>query len=165
MKQTILAVLVLGVAALVNAQATAKREVLASQGGTNRNETVQLEWTLGEAATSANYYGAAMLTEGFHQPDFQITIVAQTNPGPTRATRVFPNPTTGVLRVIIGETDNPVTRITLLNNIGCLLTEQRMQSPSIQEMDLTPYPAGVYLLRIRSADGLHNEVFQVIKQH
>lgn len=160
MKQTILAVLVLGVAALASAQATAKWEVLASQGGTNRNETVQLEWTLGEAAVAAIDNGAVLLTEGFHQPDFQIAIVAQTNPVSAPVTRVFPNPTTGVLQIIIGETGNPVTRITLLDNTGCLLTEQRIQSPAFQEMDLTPYPSGVYLLRIQSADGLHNEVFQ-----
>lgn len=165
MKKTILAVLVLGVAALANTQATAKWEVLASQGGTSRNETVHLAWTLGETATSANDNGAVILTEGFQQPDFQITIVAQTNPAPAGTTRVFPNPTTGVLQIFIGESGNPTYRIALLDHTGLLLTEQRIQSPATQEMDLTLYPAGVYLLRIQSANGLHNEVFQVINQH
>lgn len=165
MKKTIFSALAWGIIVQAHAQSATQWEVLASQGGTARNETTQVEWTLGEPATSAAYSGNTGLTEGFHQPDFQLIVLNEaTPPGITHAIQVFPNPTTGILQVIVENAGARLFRISLTDSNGRLITTQRMQPPAVQTLDLTACPSGVYRLHIQSADDLHNEVYQVIKQ-
>ena len=174
MKYILLTAFSIGIGVMLRAQNGEQRQVVASQGGTDRNEYIQLEWTLGETATAAVCSGSGRLTEGFHQPDLRVIKIAssllpETRPGGAGpaaepVVQVFPNPTAGILQVWIGDESAQVFRITLLDLTGRLIEEQKVLAPAMQKLDLISYPSGIYLLRIRSADGMFNEVYEVIKQ-
>lgn len=170
MKQTILFALTWGLVIQAYTQSATQWEVLAAQGGAARNGTTQIEWTLGEPAASAAYSGDAGLTEGFQQPDFQLIVLSETTPPGAdttlkHAVLVFPNPTTGVLQVVVENAGAQLFRISLTDAGGRLIATQRMQPTAAQTLDMTACPSGIYQLRIQSADNLYNKVYQVIKQH
>lgn len=174
MKHILLAALFVVSGMALSAQPGAEWSAMAAQGGTDRNQNIQLEWTLGEMATATGVSDRGMLTEGFHQPVLQVvkilTAASADVPSDSMvglaagAIDIYPNPTAGRLQISITDGSASLIRIALMDNTGRFLTEQRVQTPGALEMDLRPYPPGTYLLRIQSAAGTCNQVYQVIKQ-
>ncbi len=174
MKYTALTTLFLGLGMALCAQSAHAWFVGAAQGGTDRNDRVQLAWTLGEPATGSGLAGSGMLTEGFHQPDLQtvklpVSMFVEKNPGSTARLHspevaVFPNPTAGILQITIGETEpGAQVRITLTDQNGRLLEERQVQTPATPMLDLFSRPPGTYLLQLQSADSWSPTTYHVIK--
>ena len=64
---------------------------------------------------------------------------------------LYPNPTTGILNVELGNLDfEGAATLQLLDPEGRLLQEFKIQNPKFQ-IDLSPYPSGTYLLRAAGA--------------
>lgn len=174
MRHFLIAALFLGSGTALCAQRTGNWSVVAPQGGSDRNEQVQLAWTLGEPATATGASGPVMLTEGFQQPVLQVVKILNTaslEPGTANgavpsgdAIELFPNPTAGELHISIPDARISLARITLMDHSGQLLAEQRVQAPAALVLDLNPYPSGTYLLRIQSATGACDATYQVIRQ-
>ena len=81
------------------------------------------------------------------------------NCGSTNATTVHPNPTTG--QIHINTAGQPITSITIHNTMGQLVTTEAfndsitkaiMQSDNQAVIDISPLPAGVYYMTVKSGE-------------
>jgi hypothetical protein len=66
--------------------------------------------------------------------------------------RVFPNPTTDVVRVDLSKYSDKEVTLYLYNNMGQMVKKQTVENPTAMpaEMDVTPFDGGNYMLRIES---------------
>ncbi len=66
--------------------------------------------------------------------------------------KIFPNPTTGKLNIIIENTKNNDYKLCLYNSIGSLVYCKDFTDQINYEINLTTYPKGIYYLRFENSD-------------
>jgi hypothetical protein len=155
---------------IASAQSGLHRDVVAAQGGSDRTATIQLDWTLGEAAVQSLETPSGMLTEGFHQPLLSIhkldeplpALPATTNATPALSVRIFPNPTAGSLHILPEGNDFTTLNLVLYSAGGDLLQKRSIDRAG--EIDLSPLPSGFYDLGLYTDDGSYRAFYRVIKQ-
>ncbi len=74
---------------------------------------------------------------------------------------VFPNPTADRLNINLAGMINTAMQVVVLDNAGRVMMQQNAQSSSAISLDVSKYPAGVYLLKLRYND--KEEVIRFIK--
>ncbi|MFM8914526.1 MAG: T9SS type A sorting domain-containing protein, partial [Flammeovirgaceae bacterium] len=72
---------------------------------------------------------------------------------PNRVLSAYPNPTTS--NVVIDLNSNEVSSVTLFNPLGQAIMQFETSQPSIQ-LEMAHLPAGIYILRVRSAAGFED---------
>ncbi|MFL5765005.1 MAG: T9SS type A sorting domain-containing protein [Bacteroidia bacterium] len=118
-------------------------DVISSSGNSFSDGTSQLDWTLGETATSSFATPGNIVTQGFQQPELLVTAInAISDP----SISAFPNPTSNILNVKI--TDPEHTIIELYTTEGRLLQSSTAISKDVL-IDMSTYAAGTYLLVIK----------------
>ncbi len=78
--------------------------------------------------------------------------------------KIFPNPASEEISVVVGG-NSTVALVSLFNLRGVLLDENEiMINPisRISKIDISSYPAGIYLVRVISEDGIEN--FKLLKR-
>ena len=70
---------------------------------------------------------------------------------PTISLTVSPNPTTGIVQIT---NDQPLTNITVTNVQGRTILTVPVSGETSMELNLTPYPAGVYFVTAVTSDGV-----------
>lgn len=134
-------------------------DVIATSGTSFNNGTSQLDWTLGEPATSAFAAGTDMLTQGFHQPNLLATTI--NNVETDYSLLVYPNPSIDYIQLQFQNLKDVVT-IHLLSSDGKLLHSQELKTSSNLQIDMSKSAAGTYLLSVKDK---HSKVktYQVVK--
>ncbi|MBO9632685.1 MAG: discoidin domain-containing protein [Chitinophagaceae bacterium] len=80
-------------------------------------------------------------------------------------TKVYPNPASNSLIIDMSQDRTPVDRIELINNLGTTLKVRSVHSiGSIETIDTSSYPAGVYLIKMVSQNK-KTGLFRVLIQH
>ena len=117
--------------------------IFSSSGGDYTSVSVQLSWTLGEPISGLLFSGNNSLTQGFHQSNNFFTALPDIDN--FRDLVVYPNPTPGKLYVV---SDDPSSNLyfSICSVWGVILSQNRLCPASL--IDLTPYPPGVYYIRI-----------------
>lgn len=140
--------------------------VIAAAGGSARTPTMNLDWTLGEPAVGTVHTTSQLLfTQGFHQPVLQVT----EQPGPALSQEpgqfvVAPNPVTAFLTVTATQTRQEVLQLKLMDMAGRQFTLPDLDvSETSTQVDMTAYPAGTYLLRIGTRNGVPFTTYKVVK--
>jgi len=139
--------------------------VLAVSGGTATTKTMTLDWTLGETFAETGYTPERLYTQGFHQPLLQVSELQNLiNPDAGFTITVAPNPVTSYLTVgVTAPQEDPLQLwLTDLNGRQYTLPILPATTPSTQ-VDMTPFPAGTYLLHINSVDGRLLKSYKLIK--
>lgn len=152
----------------VSAQALLERQVIASQGASERTERIRLDWTLGEPAVAALTTSSGLWTEGFQQPVLRVEAAAPMTTTPTTVydIRVAPNPTSGRLSVQFpGELLQEELVWELFDLHGKSLQRRNLPAPSDQDIDLGIYPDGMYLLRFSTRQGQLLQTYRIVKTH
>lgn len=128
-------------------------------------ETLLLDWGLGEAAVSTLRIGGHYLTEGFIQPNFENSDFTEALPPfPENAVLVSPNPGRDHFQLELNfradqaglECRDAAGRIIFYRS---LLAD----GASSLRLDAASWPAGVYLLTIRSKGPDRLETFKLVK--
>ena len=134
-------------------------DVIATSGTSFSDGTSQLDWTLGEPATSTFTSGSDMLTQGFHQPNLLATSI--NNIETNYSLLVYPNPSIDFIQLQFQNLKEAVT-VDLLSSDGKLLQSKAANSTSELQMDMSKYAAGTYLLSVKDS---HSKVktYQIIK--
>lgn len=139
--------------------------VLAVSGGSARTATMMLDWTVGEAVTGTERTAGQLYTQGFHQPLLQITEQQNlTSPDAQYQFTVAPNPVADWISVSVS-TPEPMPLFLTLTD----LTGRRYNLPVIPasatsaQVDMTVYPAGMYLLHIAKKEGVPLKTYKIIK--
>lgn len=134
-------------------------DVIASAGTSFNNGTSQLDWTLGEPATSTFTAGTAMLTQGFHQPNLLATSI--NNVETDYSLLVYPNPSIDYVQLQFQNLNDAVT-IQLLSSDGKLLHSQELKTSSELQIDMSKYAAGTYLLSVKDNQS-KVKTYQIVK--
>ena len=120
--------------------------LISSSGGTLVQDNYNLCFSLGEMAIEAYVHTDAILTQGFHQEQYQVSAMGEISN--QHAIRIFPNPTIDKLHINCQQ-DNFVDLI--LKDIRgsvvfSLLEAEGMQTHSIQ---LSHFSQGIYFFAVK----------------
>lgn len=119
-------------------------DVVASAGDSFSDNNLILEWTLGELATES-FEGNLFLSQGFHQPGENITSID--NPlSSLGLIKVYPNPSRD--RIFIEREKGGEIEVALRDIRGRILIEHTV-SNSIDQLNLSQLPSGIYILHMR----------------
>lgn len=122
----------------------------------------QLSWSLGEPMINTYAQTHNTLTQGFHQPEIQFnSLPAATNPRNTKLLTVFPNPTSGLLKIKLDQSD-PKGRLVIYNLLGDEIEIKPVPKDS-WSIDISEYQPGVYLLKYTSEQG-EFDIIRIIKE-
>jgi Secretion system C-terminal sorting domain len=157
--------------------------VLSAGGKTMTNGIVNVDWTLGEMATSTLSNANGKISQGFHQG---LTVVQLTREAVSDQTtemtesqkaadqqldlkrgidfKLFPNPTSDFVNITC--TGHPELEMTwqLVDLKGQILTSGKLEGSEMQ-LDFTRFSIGSYLVLVRSQDGTFSKTYRVIKSN
>lgn len=146
-------------------------EVWATAGGYYASADANVTWTLGETVieTHTNSGMDVMVTQGFNQPYFKQTTtgVAQTIDDNSPIFTVFPNPTSGIIRIKLSRSFDKPVQVELYNTLGQLIqSDLWLPNTAVPEMTLSleNQANGVYFLQV-SMSGESLGVYKVQKDH
>ena len=145
---------------------TLSHHVVSPAGNVDRNDRIELAWTLGEIAVNGRTQLAESITEGFHQPIIRVELVDDDSPFQTAAPdiAVYPNPTNHALHVRF---DNPTTgnwQFTLTTADGAQVSQHKHSSGSTDAtLDVSSLPAGMYFLLLRSEDNAQQHQYKITR--
>lgn len=138
---------------------------MSSAGSQPTTTTLHLDWTLGELAITGIADASHAITQGFHQPSL-LTTATREWPAASGQVRVFPNPTASTLNVHLALAQPQSVTARLFNALGQQLWSRQLQGRDLaHEEDLSPLPAGTYILQLRLAATNHYANFKIVKTH
>jgi hypothetical protein len=134
------------------------QEVVSSQGDSYISPNVVLDFTIGEVVINTEVQGAYILSQGFHQPNWDF--VGIENHDPNYDATVFPNPTSDLLNIRASIFDN--VSYTLYDAKGKLVVQNNLSSEQTQ-IQVGQLGSGLYSL-ILSNKTQNLKTFLLIKQ-
>ncbi len=142
------------------------RQVVASAGADLSGGGVQLSWTLGEPLAGDLSGGGLLLQQGFQQGDLVVVPNAATGLFLEFGVKAFPVPTSGRLELQRPDlTTAGDWEVDVVSMAG-----RRLQPPVIWPagapqlaLDLSAYPSGTYLVRLRDRASRRSGIVQVLK--
>jgi hypothetical protein len=136
------------------------QQVIATSGGNGQNSDISIEWTLGEPVIATLSTGTAVLTQGFHQPDLEVTVIKSLE-GLPYTVEAYPNPTDELLLIQLKNVEASDFQYLLFDMNGKVLEQKKLES-AVTAINMLNYPVGVYLLKVIRLD---NEIktFEIIK--
>lgn len=132
-------------------------EVWATAGDTYQSANGTVAWTMGETVIETAYRVDEMVTvtQGFHQPEVYKETGIVTQPQENSPVfSVYPNPTSGIIRIKLSKPYNQPVRVSLFNTLGQLIQSELWLANSASEeleLSLEQLANGVYFLEITTA--------------
>lgn len=122
------------------------QQLTGSAGGELTGTARTVSFSIGEPVTATTAGGEAVLTQGFQQPWADVSTVVGAGPLPAADIEVYPNPARHVVYIsapgaAVGDTYR------LFDTDGRLVTGANLDGP-MTELDITPWAAGSYFLRL-----------------
>lgn len=148
--------LVLGMGVVAKGQTVAP-EVWASAGDFYKSASMSVTWTMGETVieTYAEPNENLILTQGFNQPTKLLTAIAEHPQNISPIFSVYPNPTSGILRIKLSKPYDRQVEVSLFNTLGQLIQSESWlpnSAASELEISLENLANGVYFLQISSGE-------------
>ena len=163
MRKNLLLLLCLLVSLLSRAQLVPT--VISTAGGTDKNESIALDWVLGETFVETLVSDDRMVTQGFLQP---LLVIEKRSQNPLAAlafnVSIAPNPVQSLLNIKISTQVNSRLLLTLTDNNGKVLISRTVPPNQISEsINLSNVSNGAYVLQIRNSAGSLLKTFLVNK--
>jgi Secretion system C-terminal sorting domain len=155
-KQTILTVMLAWGGQACMGQAIVP-EVISSSGESSGNSNGSLSWTMGEAITATDNAGNDYLTQGFQQPSSIVVTAINNPPSEQNSVNVYPNPVSS--SIYVQGVGNEQLQIQLMDMDGKVILS-KMLSPSENQLDLSEFANGVYLLKVSN---MQNQLIKGLK--
>lgn len=128
------------------------QKVIAPAGDTFHNNSMELEWTVGEVAVTDIQNSSNIVTQGFHQPVFIISNVSNL-PNQIGQINIFPNPTTNWIELKHDFKQDTKLTIQMFNQKGVLVWENNFQGASLfEKIEMSDLPAGNYFLTLKKVN-------------
>ena len=121
------------------------QQVYASSGAYASNANFSLSYTIGEAITSTLTGGSYFLTQGFQQPNYNVTLVEDYAAGANLI--VYPNPVDDFINIDLGSFNSEKYRYELYDITGKLMQNGNI-TDKITKLDMTPYASDIYFIRL-----------------
>jgi hypothetical protein len=153
-KKNYLLLLGLTVPLITNAQ-----QVVATSGGNMTNNTVQVNWTIGETITETSSTNKTALISGLNQPSLKLETSVE-NIKDKLNVSVFPNPTSQFVNIKY-EGQLPIkSKILSLNGTVLSVSEIKDQN---SQLDFSNKANGIYIVEITDKSGKSN-TYRIVKQ-
>jgi len=165
MKNILLNILICLISLPLWGQYELERTVVASTGSINNTAgTKTLGTSMGEAATATSSTPTYELTQGFQQGDLLLTAVEKTPKDAEIAVNLYPVPTRGQLNIDFGEIPEDEMQVSVWTTEGreLPLTLNNV-STNIQQLDLSRFNDGMYIIRIRNSETGEAKTYKVLK--
>jgi hypothetical protein len=139
-------------------------QVLLPAAGEASSGQINYSQSIGETAVEIFSTSDYVLTQGFQQPG-----IADPDEKPHVGTgvEVYPNPAKDFVRIKLYGNEARKFRIELLNITGRIYTSVKLDFITkyyyIQEFDITDLMIGIYIVSVKSTDGLINRSFKIEK--
>lgn len=137
------------------------QEVITSTGGYGITSNAHVTWTIGEPVTETAEGLNNILTQGFNQESIIITTIKE-NEFPDLKVKVFPNPASDKVKLVVEKTDSENLRYILFDLNGKPVSESRISGTEtfIPVGNLSP---STYLLKIFNNNS-EISIFKIIKK-
>ena len=141
--------------------------VISSTGGAISDSATILNWTLGETVIQNIQSGNNYLSQGFHQPYYTV-ITAVENTTAFFDVKVFPNPSTDILNIIINS-DTELPYECFLTDINGKVLFQKKENTGAKQhsftYDISNLATALYFLKITNTEKNISETFKIQKMH
>lgn len=138
-------------------------QVVASVGNTFQAGNLSLEWTLGEVVVDFFDESGFGISQGFHQPVYQLVAV-KSIPAELGIIAAFPNPFSNELMVKMTFTNIEKGDMELLDSKGTSIWKKAFEGNDITEQyTTTALPSGSYWLVVSLADDASLQSYQLLK--
>ena len=138
-------------------------KVIASAGTSYKAGNFQLDWTLGEPVILTFDNPPIILTNGFHQPTYDL-ISAVDVPTWTGNVEVFPNPCSDVLNIRIEFQTTENGFLELLDMAGKCFWHESFSGIAIsKEYAFSSFPSGKYIVNVAIPSKSVNQNFSIVK--
>jgi hypothetical protein len=138
-------------------------EVIGSCGEYDNSAAIHLSWTIGEPVITTLKGGSLTLTQGFHQPDENVSAVASAPvAGDAEQAVLYPNPFRKQLYVR-APSSWTYFDIEVVNSFGdVVITRQRIDRDKYA-VDFSNLPSGSYIARIWVRDSKTPLIYNVTR--
>lgn len=143
---------------------TVAPQVVASTGNVCNQNNVQISYTVGEPVIHTLSYSNTILTQGYQQPHYNITVIPEhQNCLPNLL--IFPNPVNDNLTIQFNNNEQLSAKIVLLDASGkqLLLLQQLLPADSYIDIPMHSLAAGKYFISIEIQDLNQIKTFEIIK--
>lgn len=140
---------------------TIARQVIGIAGGSANTSFGQVSYTVGETfiGTSHSSTQNETITAGFQQPTISFL---PDYVDPVFSINIFPNPTQDLLQVTLWDATQKQLSMSLTNIKGQVLIPNLLINPWKNEIDLTPFPAGAYFLKVTD-ENKQSKSYKILK--
>ncbi len=138
--------------------------VVASAGRSYQATAMQIDWTLGELATTTIQNASQQITQGFHQANYIITNTTPILAPEIGQIQVYPNPTTSRLEIKLNFEQERKVDIQLMDVNGRIIqtyTGNKSQVEGIREIG--HLPNGNYFLHFIIDQNQFSQTFKIQK--
>jgi len=161
MKKLLTIVMLLCKFAFVHGQVT-PQDLISPVGDSFENSLYQLDWSIGELSIETYSDTINILTQGFHQGNYSITVVEQVKDLECEI-NVFPNPATDLITIKLSNNSYNSLSYNLVDINGKILIVDHLASNQNQ-IDIKTLTVGSYFFNIIS-NGKSLKTFKIIKSN
>jgi hypothetical protein len=137
------------------------QQVVATAGSTLTNSSGGISYTVGEGVSQTLSSGNVTLTQGFQQGNIFVSLVSEVKDSGL-SIFIYPNPTTGMLKLNINEVSLPGLQYLLFDSTGKLISQKKIEGNET-EVSLTQQQAGIYFIKIQTGTA-ELKTFKIIKR-
>ena len=144
------------------------RQIISTTGNYLDTGTIKISLTVGEVVIQTGYHGSLIVTQGFHQPDTNISMSLESLTREELDVSAFPNPTLNDVILDFKGCQETNLAINIFNSAGQQMTDlipARIENNDRQTISFNGMKAGNYFILIRSSDGKSSKVFKVQKMN
>lgn len=139
-------------------------QVIATGGNISQQSNAQISYTIGEPVIQTATDGTTILTQGYQQPHYNITLLPpyqNTLPNIT----VFPNPTKDHLQLTFDIAKETKVIISLFDAVGKQIQKQSYQAlpKNTLNLPMQQVASGKYMLTIELPELSSQKTFEIIK--
>ncbi len=168
MNKLLLSIALVVFASVANAQMLTPT-VIASTGGFSSNANGSLSYTVGEMTMVQTFSANGnILTQGFQQPNDNITGLIDMTKDEFGSFAVYPNPAVDNLTFGFQLPEASKVRVALYNAVGQLVSEvyngKYATGKTVEQLNVTTYAAGVYILTLTAVSDVDGKTHVVSKK-
>ena len=140
------------------------RSVIAPAGSQDIINNISIDWTLGEWQITSNESRDVLYTQGFHQPQLNISVIREVKGISELVLDVFPNPVIQTL-VLMARAESDYSLSISLHDLSgkLMLDEMKMNSNGIQIVDVSSILSGMYIITVHDETGEYSQSYKVTK--
>jgi hypothetical protein len=138
------------------------QEAIPATGGNASGSGGLVSYTIGQVVYSTNSGTNGSVAQGVQQP-FEISVVTALESAReiTLECKVYPNPTHGIIKLIIEFSGNEILRFRLYDINGVILQDKKVES-SETEISMDNLSSSIYFLKVIN-NNQEVKVFKIIK--